>query len=978
MDSSNIIHDTCINLLGSGASTEEGRERYQPLRNKALEEELSFYAKYPWSLQVFPTVRDVIEHLREELAKVALPQREWQAKEAETNIFLLSCAICEAVDDYLLGVCYDLSKVASVLRFATPILRGAERLLKIRRMLRERSLRRLRSWRKAWDNALDEFLRGFIAGRCTSKTELQFACYRLAGMLPPPFPVLLLSRRPRVPAALHSQDLTHYDILTLGDKLAGAFPDREQPLLLVGLRTAGSYFAPMLSSCLKLKGYQHVTSVTVRPKSGISHYELRTMETAAKGGALAVVIDEPPGTGSTLLNALDCLHSVGFHDRGILILVPVHPTMRDWRNGGAFQPFSSIQVLSLEPEEYYKYRALEPDIVEQRLSEYFRGLGYSSTRVVEGSRVVEFNRYLSSLSEEKSQNRLKRVYEVRLQKPAGEAETRWVVVKSVGWGWFSYHAFLTGDRLAEFVPPVLGLRDGLLYSEWLSSQEHPRRTDRIRLIRKAASYVAERARTLTLADDPVPDLALENRNLGLEKLTDMLTRVYGSKIASNLRRGRIQYELSRQPTARPTFIDGKMRGIEWILSDYSIYKTDFEQHGLGKFELSSTDPAYDLAEVVLEFHLTPSEEKDLIDHYIEQCGDIGVKQRLFLKKLQTGSWALSQAFGNLCDPRVVHRHHEFHQRYMAALRFMVIHTTRHAARLCSSPLKAEWRTPVVVLDIDGVLDKQSFGFPSTSAAGIRAISQLQAHRYSIAINTARSIEEVREYCRSYGFAGGIAEYGGWIWDAVNDRERVLVRSESLEQLQALRGRIRNIPGVFVNDDYRYSLKAFVYAHGTTVPLPEGVIQDLMASLKLDRLRLRQTFTDSTVTAKDSDKGKGLLELLSLVGDADLETIAVGDSEADLAMFAVASRCFAPSNISCKQAARLLGCQIASKPYQCGLLSIVETLLHPDRERCDRCRDLSFPDGTDVFWKLLQCADRSRQELLFHSIFDPMAIKAFVK
>ena len=33
--------------------------------------------------------------------------------------------------------------------------------------------------------------------------------------------------------------------------------------------------------------------------------------------------------------------------------------------------------------------------------------------------------------------------------------------------WLGYHAFLAGHRLAGFVPPVLGLRDGVLYSEWL-------------------------------------------------------------------------------------------------------------------------------------------------------------------------------------------------------------------------------------------------------------------------------------------------------------------------------------------------------------------------------------------------------------------------------------------------------------------------------------------------------------------------------
>ena len=36
-------------------------------------------------------------------------------------------------------------------------------------------------------------------------------------------------------------------------------------------------------------------------------------------------------------------------------------------------------------------------------------------------------------------------------------------------------------------------------------------------------------------------------------------------------------------------------------------------------------------------------------------------------------------------------------------------------RLAEAP---QWRSPLVVMDIDGVLDKQIFGFPSTTAAGV--------------------------------------------------------------------------------------------------------------------------------------------------------------------------------------------------------------------------------------------------------------------
>src|SRR4029077_10816104 len=117
--------------------------------------------------------------------------------------------------------------------------------------------------------------------------------------------------------------------------------------------------------------------------------------------------------------------------------------------------------------------------------------------------------YLISLSEEKSQNRLKRVYEVHLRKGTSRREVRFVIAKSVGWGWLSYHAFLAGEKLAGVVPPVLGLRNGLLYSEWFEHYGNGIEPQRPRSVQTAASYVATRVEKLRLTEDPTRDLAEE-------------------------------------------------------------------------------------------------------------------------------------------------------------------------------------------------------------------------------------------------------------------------------------------------------------------------------------------------------------------------------------------------------------------------------------------------------------------------------------
>ena len=285
-----------------------------------------------------------------------------------------------------------------------------------------------------------------------------------------------------------------------------------------------------------------------------------------------------------------------------------------------------------------------------------------------------------------------------------------------------------------------------------------------------------------------------------------------------------------------------------------------------------------------------------------------------------------------------------------------------------------------MLDVDGVLDKKIFGFPSTTAAGIRAVSLLHAHEVAVALNTARTVPEVKEYCRAYGFVGGVAEYGAVAWDAVSGRERVLVSDESRQQLDRARHALRALPGVFLNDDYRYSLRAYTYERGTTVALPTMLIRNLLAGLGADRLDFHQTYLDTAVLAKETDKGRGLEALLALSGNDGCETIAVGDSEADLPMFRVARRSFAPSHISCRSAATRLGCRIADRAFQPGLLGIVRSIVHSGGGRCDRCRacDGWPPEGATLFWSLLEVADQSRRRLLLRALVDPTALQAFAK
>jgi len=189
-------------------------------------------------------------------------------------------------------------------------------------------------------------------------------------------------------------------------------------------------------------------------------------------------------------------------------------------------------VINLEPNERYKCRLLDSPVVSERLGEYYRAQGYA-TIVVRSSPTTEVqNKIWRTKPPEKVVVRLKRLYEIELRDSDGNPEVRHVLAKSVGTGWLSYHAFLIAERLSDFVPPTLGLLDGILYTEWFPQTNSYRdfEADRSALAGNLGAYVGTRARELMLRDDPTATLAEEGRHNGFQMLAYSLSRAYNSRL----------------------------------------------------------------------------------------------------------------------------------------------------------------------------------------------------------------------------------------------------------------------------------------------------------------------------------------------------------------------------------------------------------------------------------------------------------------
>jgi hydroxymethylpyrimidine pyrophosphatase-like HAD family hydrolase len=943
-----------------------------------LEADLSFYQSYPWCLNPCPTVRQAVAHLRGELGRLGGVPEGWQAAEVRTNVFLLACTLLNSADDYLRGPAYRLPRRAAALPLARVALWAVERATAT---LRARAVRRVRRWRDGWQAALDAFLQVFVAEGPPDPAALAGAGAGLTALLEVPLPRGLLAEHTQIPSAFRKQDLTHFDVLALGRKLVAHFPDRGRPVLVVGIRTAGSYFAPLLRAFLKGQGYRIVDAVTVRPNKGAGPRERAELARCGRAGYLAAVVDDPPGSGDTLGLAVDLTRAAGFTADRLAVLFPVHRRRRDWTDQPEAVSVAGLTVLTLGPEEWHKQRLLELEAAEGPLTDYFRRRGYGGARVVASPEADRLSAGLEDLAEESRRTRLKRVCEVRLETAAGGEETCYVLAKSVGWGWLGYHAFVIGRRLAGLVTPVLGLRDGILYTEWLTPAPMGEDADRERWVRAAAGYVAARARALRLGEGDFARFGRSPQHEGFAVFSRVLSRAYGGVAAAGLMRPRVLRHLADQPGPPPTLIDGRMRPAEWVAGPAGLLKADFEHHGLGKNELNVTDPAYDLADATLHLGLSPDEEARLVRLYAEQSGDADVAGRLFRHKLLAGVWAMDAALrGLLYQPHLTHRQQDFHRQFVSAWHFLTVQAARFCGGLCGAPAAPRWGSPLVVLDVDGVLDRRLFGFPCTSAAGVRALALLHAHGWPVAIDTARSAAEVKEYCRAYGLVGAVAEYGSYVWDAVAARARVVVGPEALGQLERARQALGRLPGVFLDERYVYSVRACTYEEGGPGPLPTLAVQQVMAGEGLDRLRFLQTTVDTTVVAREVDKGKGLLALLDLAGRANAETVAVGDTEPDLAMFRAATRGFAPAHTSCARLARSLGCRIAGLPYQRGLLEIVRSLVHADGGRCEQCARCRgrLAEGPDLFVDLLEAADRGGRSALLRALLDPLALQVFVR
>jgi hypothetical protein len=917
--------------------------------------ERRFYSLYAWCLNPILSVRDLLDRLGEELGRMELWDVLWQREESMINVYLLACAVACCVDDAQARGPRTLSAVSARFPALRRTVSGVERLLHEPERLGRLGSRTFLGWRRAWDRSVDRLCDLLVADAARVGTPLTEVRAGFEPLLEAPLPPSLLREKMRLPEAYRCQDLTHHDVIALGRRLARTLADRESATVIVGVRTAGSYIAPLIRAALSADGWTRLTRMTLRPKLGVSRLEEQELRRLATGSTRVIIVDDYQNTGGTMRLMLDLLTRHAVRHERVTVAIPRHPARLGW----TLPPEAEgVGLVTLEPGELHKIRLLEPAAMQTLFHEYAPQEGL---HVAESPRVRSINEHLHGRIADGFQVRLKRVFELRSGVTSEGSETQRVFVKSVGWGWLGYHAYFMGARLAGAVPRLIGLRNGLLLTEWLDDgRPCPAADVPDHAVDAIAHYTARRVEQFPLLKDPTFDTP-EYRWTGWNELVSILRGVYGSYVGP-LKTPALRRELRRFLCPVPTALDGRMRPEDWIETPAGIWKSDFEQHSFGGAELDVVDPAFDLAGAMCEFSLPEAAAQRLVEVYARESGDRAVTGRLLLYEVLYGVVTMQRALANALAESRTDRLEEWNQRYLMARRFLVSRMNRWNGALLGA-LQPSWSKQLFFLDLDDVFDCEALGFPHTTPSGLAALRVLRDHDVSVVLNTSRSVLDVRDYCRAYGLAGGLGEFGSVFVDAVAGRDLALIDAEGGAELARCREAIRAHTDVCCDPSYRHSIRAYRYRDGKTVGLASAEVTEILAEARSEHLQPILRSDDTLIVQEGRGKDTGIGAVRRYLGCLEEPAAAIGNSDDDVPALTAVERSYAPANCtpSVRKLARRGRCRVMRERFQRGLLEAARDLVGDKRGSAaprSRIGHGHDADAGELMERLLESAELS--------------------
>ena len=845
-------------------------------------------------------------------------------RQAWLDAYLLTAGMSQLIGDHLESDTLSLRRISAFLAkdggavgraiAASTTAPGARAVARVREL--GPAFRRLRRMRNTVDGALDILADLVVDAQLSAAAapeldELKLLCEHVHGGGASRVSRALRNDPVRVPTCFRNFDQHPDDLRMLAGDFAASYPDRGPPLLVVGVRTSGSYLAPLYAAYLRVEGYADVTAMTMRPGRRPTGGDRALIRALAARGGMALLCDDPPVTGSSLVRVASELEHAGLPGQSIVLLLALFSVPAELPT-----VLAGYRSVLLPFDRWSIHRRLEADAVGRAVEEMREG----------GSEVLatEFVRRRLSPG---GRGHLGAVFAVDARNArTGERGEEQISVEGVGLGYFGTHAMAVADPLSDFVPRVLGVRDGLLYRAWLPDGARVDllpESDRGTIAARIAEYVAARGRLLALQDDVT--LRQRGQNPAWEAASTLLSRLFGRTwpLARALVTNRVVKRVLRVEHA--AVIDGRCELSNWFIGhrDGKLVKVDWEQGSGSNLDARCCDPVFDLASVTA------------------RTGDLGLARDLQVAYARLGAAPIDAERWLL---------------YQLAWLSAGIDGRREAdqdvLRGCSRALQSYYRSvyfddlvidesgPLCGIDIDGVLEGELLGFPALTPASATGLRALHAHGYQPMIVTGRSLRDVIERCEAYRLIGGVAEYGSVTYDARRKRVTVLTSDDEQRVLERLRVELDAEDGVTLDPDYTHAIRAFALgADGIRGALPHATIAEAMRRAGDDRATSVEGMRQTDFVAQTIDKGRGISALVrDLVPEAPaagpMLAFAVGDTTADIPMLALAERPFAPGHAGAALGGRF---PTTRARFQLGFAEAVGRLIGHAPGSCSQCR-----------------------------------------
>jgi len=860
--------------------------------------------------------------------------RQEMARGAWMNAFLLAAGINQIVEDYLHLDPLFLHKAALVIsRDTPPFFKPFSWIVQGMAFITDTiftnlpHFRRLFHWQEEWAKLVQDLAEQallFESARVEdpdSQVTMHSAAL-LATMQH--FPDRLLRSVLHIPSCFRGFDQVPEDFYNMVLKFSRDFPDRNRQLVIVGIRTAGNYLGPLFRVFLLKMGYLNITVLTQRPGALWLPSEKEHIQAAVQDKALFLVVDDPPASGHSFLKSCLALERIGVPRENMILFIAL------FKNREGFPKcLEAYNAVILPWEEWTIHQRLDPLAIQDALTSFVD----ANTRV---SRVER----LPSLPDTVERGHLSALYQVALTDlKTGESREQKIFVKGVGYAYFGEHSLAVIRDLSQNFPRIYGLMDGLLFREWQAEEKRlPIRAEghEQAAARAIVDYTVARHRLLAVPQDL--SVRLLDEGPAWEVASNMVSHVFGR--AWWVSRLPIVDPLMRQilSVSHPSIIDGNMSPSHWFLngSEGHLIKISFDE-GVFRNDIEFTcyDPIFDLASLAADLDYIALEgsawARDLFESlrplYQSTSGEEISEERWLIYQF-VRLWDLQREQTGVRLHHVQRTFSRALQRYYAAIYFQSI--TRPSSG------------PICAIDIDGVLETNYLGFPGLSPASADALRSLVLHGNRPVLATGRSLPEVIDRCSAYPFVGAVAEYGAVTYDPVTGNIHNLLSEDEQVSLNQLREILRAIPGVMLNPDYHFAVRAYrINTTGQGIPLSSTDVTTALEKLGKSDLVCPipgESQTDFMVTRINKRTGlRALLKELQSDFQSDNPlpiAFGVGDTISDLPMLEMAK-------FSCVPAHARIDTENSEirrmrRPYQAGFAQAVHQLIGHSPGTCPLC------------------------------------------